>query len=231
MPQEKWTAVDDYFDHLLLNSDPVLDEVLRLSNEAGLPSHSITPQQGQFLQILARMQNAQNILEIGTMGAYSTIWLARALPENGRLITLEAQQLHADVARKNIHLAGLENIVDLRFGPALETLPVLAAENLAPFDFIFIDADKINYPDYFRWALKLSRKGSVIICDNIVRDGDVIGYKDAPPHAYIQGVRRVLNLQSQKKGIVSAALQTVCSKGHDGFSITYVLEDPATISI
>src|SRR5215472_18000749 len=166
MSQEQWTAVDRYIADLFIASDPALDAALADSEAAGLPSINVSPVQGKLLHMLARLQGARNILEIGTLGGYSAIWLARALPAGGRLITLEANPKHAEVARANIARAGLTDVVDLRLGKAIETLPQLAAEKLGPFDLIFIDADKPGYPDYLFWALELSQPGSLIIADN-----------------------------------------------------------------
>src|SRR5665213_4280093 len=174
MAQDQWTAVDNYINDRLLPPDPVMDSVLQASQAAGLEPINVAPNQGKFLHLLARIQGARNILEIGTLGGYSTIWLARALPPGGTLITLEASAKHADVARENLARAGLADIVDVRVGSALDTLPRLAAESLPPFDFTFIDADKASNAEYFAWALKLSRKGSVIVVDNVVRGGTVI---------------------------------------------------------
>src|SRR6266849_4356788 len=187
MPSDKWAKVDQYINNLLAPSDPALEAALRASSKAGLPAINVTPNQGKFLQLLARAQGARNILEIGTLGGYSTIWLARALPKNGRLVTLEADPKHAQVARANIVGAGLANIVDLRLGKAQETLPKLVAEGLGPFDLIFIDADKPGYPDYFTWSLKLSHRGSLIIADNVVRDGAIID--SSSPDPTVQGIR------------------------------------------
>src|SRR5262245_22977592 len=224
MTQEQWTAVDRYFTDLLVPSDPALDEALRASAAAGLPSINVSPNQGKLLQLLARVQGARTILEIGTLGGYSTIWLARALPAGGRLITLEADPLHADVARAKIARAGLADVVELRLGPAQETLPQLAAEKRGPFDLTFIDADKPSYPDYFAWALRLSRRGSLIIADNVVRKGAVIDAATDDP--VIQGVRRFNELLAAEPRVSATAIQTVGSKGYDGFAVALVTADP-----
>ncbi|MEH1826391.1 MAG: O-methyltransferase [Nostoc sp.] len=195
MTQEQWTAVDRYFTDLLVPSDPALDTALQTSAAAGLPPHNVSPNQGKLLLLLAQIQGARSILEIGTLGGYSTIWLARALPSDGRLITLEADPKHAEVARANIAHAGLSKLVDLRLGQALSTLPQIAAENQGPFDLIFIDADKPNNPEYFAWALKLSRRGSLIIADNVVRNGAVIDAASSDPS--VQGVRRFNRLLAE----------------------------------
>jgi len=181
MTQEQWTAVDRYLTDLLVPPDPALDAALQASAAAGLPPHNVAPNQGKLLMLLARVQGARTILEIGTLGGYSTIWLARALTAGGHLITLEAEPRHAEVARANIARAGLAEVVELRLGRALDTLPQLAAEGLGPFDLIFIDADKPSNPDYFAWALKLSRCGSLIIADNVVRDGAVADAESLDP--------------------------------------------------
>jgi predicted O-methyltransferase YrrM len=224
MSQEQWTAVDRYITDLFVPPDPALDAALQDSKRAGLPSINVSPNQGKLLLLLARIQGARTILEIGTLGGYSTIWLARALPAGGRLITLEADPMHADVARVNIARAGLADVVELRLGPALETLPQLAAEKRGPFDLIFIDADKPSYPDYFAWALKLSHRGSLIIADNVVRDGAVIDPGSLDPR--VQAVRRFNELVAAEPRVSATAIQTVGSKGYDGFAIALVTTDP-----
>ena len=222
MNQERWTAVDRYFTDLLVPSDTALDAALRTSDEAGLPPHNVAPNQGKLLQLLAQIQRAQKILEIGTLGGYSTIWLARALPSNGRLISLEVNRKHADVARANIARAGLASIVEVRLGSALESLQQIAVEGCGPFDVIFIDADKPNNPEYLAWALKLARTGSLIIGDNVVRNG---GVADATSNdANVQGVRRFFELMAKEPRLSATAIQTVGSKGYDGFSIALVTE-------
>ncbi|MEH1806202.1 O-methyltransferase [Nostoc sp.] len=221
MTQEQWTAVDRYFTDLLVPSDPALDTALQTSVAAGLPPHNVSPNQGKLLLLLAQIQGAQSILEIGTLGGYSTIWLARALPSDGRLITLEANPKHAEIARTNIAHAGLSDIVDLRLGKALSTLPQIAAEGHGPFDLIFIDADKPSNPEYFAWALKLSRRGSLIIADNVVRNGAVIDANSNDPS--VQGVRRFNELLASEPRVSATAIQTVGSKGYDGFAIAIVI--------
>jgi predicted O-methyltransferase YrrM len=225
MSQEQWTAVDGYITDTLLWPDAALEAALKTSADAGLPSISVTPNQGKLLQLLAQVQGARNILEIGTLGGYSTIWLARALPPGGRLITLEFEPKHAEVARANISRAGLTNVVELRVGPALETLPQLAAERRGPFDFIFIDADKNNYPGYFTWALKLSRRGTLIVADNVVRKGAVIDAASKDP--LVQGVRRFHELVAAEPRVSATAIQTVGSKGYDGFTLMIVVAENA----
>jgi predicted O-methyltransferase YrrM len=222
MSQEQWTAVDRYIADLFVPSDPALEAALADSDAAGLPAINVSPVQGKFLHLLARLQGARNILEIGTLGGYSAIWLARALPPGGRLITLEANPKHADVARANIARAGLAGVVELRLGKALETLPQLAQESRGPFDLIFIDADKPGYPDYLPWALKLSRPGSLIIADNVVRKGGVADSANADPN--IQGVRRFCELLAGEPKVSATILQSVGSKGYDGFAVALVGE-------
>jgi predicted O-methyltransferase YrrM len=224
MSQEQWTAVDDYIDGLLVPPDPALDEALRSSAAAALPAINVAPNQGKLLLLLARLQGARRILEIGTLGGYSTIWLARALPPGGRLITLEADPKHADVARANIARAGLAGVVELRLGPALETLPGLAAEGHGPFDLIFIDADKPNTPDYFTWALRLARRGSLIIADNVVRKGAVAD--PASGDGGVQGMRRFFEVLAAEPRVSATAIQIVGRKGYDGLAIAVVVADP-----
>ena len=220
MTEELWTAVDRYFGDLLVAADPALDEALADSAAAGLPAINVSPVQGKLLHLLARAIGARNVLEIGTLGGYSTIWLARALPDGGRLISLEADARHAEVARANIARAGLQAVVEVRLGMALDTLPELAAEGREPFDFVFIDADKPNNAAYFDWALKFSRTGSIIVVDNVVRDGDVI---DADSDSStVQGVRRLLERIAAEPRVSATAIQTVGAKGYDGFAIALV---------
>jgi predicted O-methyltransferase YrrM len=221
---EQWTAVESYLTDLLVPADPVLDEVLVTSSAAGLPSIAVTPNEGKLLYLLARLQGARNILEIGTLGGYSTIWLARALPADGRLITLEADPKHAEIARKNVAHAGLQHVVDLRLGRAIDTLPQLESEGRGPFDVIFVDADKQGNPDYLAWSLKLSRRGSLLIFDNVVRNGAVID--PANTDSSVRGVRRFLELLATEPRVTATAIQTVGSKGYDGFSLALVTADP-----
>jgi predicted O-methyltransferase YrrM len=223
MTQEQWSAVDRYIAETLLSPDAALDAALKTSLDAGLPAINVTPNQGKLLQLLAQAQRAQNILEIGTLGGYSTIWLARALPPDGRLITLEFDPKYAEVARANIARAGLADLVEVRVGAALETLPQLARERRGPFDFIFIDADKVNYPGYFTWALKLSRPGTLIVADNVVRKGAVIDATS--PDQNVQGVRRFHEVVAAEPRVSATAIQTVGSKGYDGFTVIMVSGD------
>jgi predicted O-methyltransferase YrrM len=220
MTEELWTAVDHYLGDLLASDDPALEEALTASAAAGLPAINVSPVQGKLLHLLARAIGARNVLEIGTLGGYSTIWLGRALPDGGRLISLEADARHAEVARANVARAGLQDIVEVRLGMALDTLPTLAAERREPFDVVFIDADKPNNEAYFDWALKLARPGSIIVVDNVVRDGDVI---DADSDsATVQGVRRLLDRLASEPRVSATAIQTVGAKGYDGFAIALV---------
>ncbi|MEP0924692.1 O-methyltransferase [Leptolyngbya sp. ST-U4] len=223
MTQDKWIAVDRYITDMLVPPDAVLDAVLEASAAAGLPPHHVSPNQGKLLMLLALIHQARNILEIGTLGGYSTIWLARALPADGRLITLESDPQHAEVAHSNIAYAGLTNTVEIRVGKAADTLAQLATENCHPFDLIFIDADKPSNPDYLLWALRLSRQGSLIIADNVVRDGAVIEANSTDPK--IQGVRRFNEMLGSEPRVTATAIQTVGSKGYDGFAIALVTSD------
>jgi predicted O-methyltransferase YrrM len=223
MASEQWTAVDRYITDLLVRPDAALEAALQASVAAGLPPINVSPNQGKLLMLLARLQGARNILEIGTLGGYSTIWLARALPEGGLLITLEAEPHNAEVARANIARAGVADLVEVRVGRAQETLPQLAAQGRGPFDLIFIDADKQSYPEYLVWALKLARPGSLIIADNVVRKGAVID--PANPDPNVQGVRRFNELLAAERRLSATAIQTVGSKGYDGFALALVLAD------
>jgi predicted O-methyltransferase YrrM len=220
MSETQWLAVDDFIGDLFIGEDPILAATLAASDAAGLPAIAVAPNQGKLLNLLARLQGARAILEIGTLGGYSTIWLARALPPYGRLITLEADPKHAAVARANIERAGLAGIVDLRLAPALETLPQLAGA----FDLIFIDADKESYADYFRWALKLSRRGSLIVIDNVVREGKVIDAESRDP--LVKGVRRLYEAMAAEPGVSTTVIQTVGRKGYDGLAIALVTRSP-----
>lgn len=220
MNQETWSAVDQYFNDALIAADPVLDAALEASDAAGLPQHNVAPNQGKLLMLLAQMQGARRILEIGTLGGYSTILLARALLEHGKLITLEYEPKHAEIARANIARAGLADKVEIRVGAAIESLPQLAAGGAGPFDLIFIDADKRGNRDYFEWALKMSRVGTVIIVDNVARGGAVV---DANGEESVQGVRRLTEMLANEPRVSATAIQTVGSKGYDGFILARVL--------
>jgi predicted O-methyltransferase YrrM len=225
MNQDHWTAVDRYFTDLLLPPDPALDAALRASAAAGLPAIHVSAAQGKLLHLLARLQGARRILEIGTLGGYSTIWLARALPAppEGRLTTLEADPERARIARANIAAAGLANVVELRVGRAIDTLPQLAAEGAGPFDLVFIDADKPSTSDYFAWALRLTRRGSLIVVDNVVRKGKVI--EADSEDANVQGIRRFNEALAREPRVSATAIQTVGSKGYDGFVMALIVQD------
>ena len=222
--QEQWTAVDSYITNHLIPSDSTLNSIIESSDAAGLPPHNVSPNQGKLLYLLALIQKAETILEIGTLGGYSTIWLARALPRTGRLITLEADPKHAEVAKASLTMAGLSHIVDLRLGLALDTLPQLQAEGHNSFDLIFIDADKSNNPSYLTWALRLSHIGSLIIADNVVRNGTIADSNSAD--ASTRGVQRFYEMLAAEPQISATAIQTVGSKGYDGFAIVLVTADP-----
>ena len=222
-PERTWEAVEGYFNERLTPSDAVLDAAMKAIDAAGLPSISVAPHEGRLLWILARMLGARNILEIGTLGGYSTIWLARALAPGGRMITLEFSPKHAAVARENIARAGFAEMVEVRVGAALDSLPVIAKEGRGPFDLVFIDADKKNNWEYFEWALKLSRGGGVIIVDNVVRDGAVVDASSTDPD--IRGIRRFIEMLAKEKRVSATALQTVGSRGYDGFAIALVIGD------
>lgn len=220
MSPETWTAVDRYISEQLIPADAALDAALAASTAAGLPAIQVSAAQGKMLQLLAQAIGARRILELGTLGGYSTIWLARALPADGRLVTLEFDPKHANVARGNLAQAGLAGKVDVRVGRAIDTLPQLVAENAGPFDLIFIDADKVGYPAYFPWALQLSRPGTVIIADNVVRQGAVAD--PASPDASVQGVQRFTELVAGEPRVSATTIQTVGSKGYDGFALIRV---------
>jgi predicted O-methyltransferase YrrM len=216
-----WTAVDAYLADHLIAKDEVLEETLRDSEAAKLPAIQVTALQGKMLQMFARMVAARRILEVGTLGGYSTIWLARALPENGRLVTLEAAAKHAAVARKNLERAGLlGKKVELREGPALDTLPKLAAEGVGPFDLIFLDADKEHNAEYLQWALRLSRVGTVIVTDNVIREGAIIDPKN--DDAMVKGTRRFFEAVAAEPRVTATAVQTVSGKKYDGFALLIV---------
>ena len=220
MAADRWTQVDQYIGDLFTLSDPALDAALHASSEAGLPSIQVTPNQGKLLAILAQSIQARSILEIGVLGGYSTIWLARAMGPDGKLITLEVNPRHAAIARTNLNRAGLNGSVEVRLGSALETLPQLYAEGRGPFDLIFIDADKPNCTAYFEWAVKLSHPGSLIITDNVVRNGAVADPDSRDPD--VQGVRRFNEALAAEPRVTATVIQTVSSKGYDGFAIALV---------
>ncbi|WP_055489811.1 O-methyltransferase [Streptomyces sp. TP-A0356] len=219
--QQLWDDVDAYFTTLLAPADEVLTAALRDSEAAGLPPINVAPNQGKLLQLLALVQGARRILEIGTLGGYSTIWLGRALPANGRLITLEYEAAHAEVARRNLDRAGLSRITEVRVGPALESLPKLAEEGQEPFDLVFIDADKVNNPHYVEWAAQLTRPGSLIVLDNVVRGGRVTDAGSEDPS--VRGTRAALELIAAHPRLTGTAVQTVGSKGYDGLALARVV--------
>jgi predicted O-methyltransferase YrrM len=221
-PATKWSAVDTYFAERLVPTDAVLDAVLDANAAAGLPPHDVSPLQARFLEVLVRLTGARKILEIGTLGGYSTIWMARALPLGGTIVTLEADEHHAGVALANFQRAGILSSVDLRVGPALTELPKIEREGVGPFDLVFIDADKPSNPDYLAWSLKLTRPGSLIIGDNVVRDGEVVDATSNDPR--VQSVRAFTDMIASEPRLVATALQTVGVKGWDGFSIALVVE-------
>jgi predicted O-methyltransferase YrrM len=223
MGQEQWTAVDSYISDLFLEHDSILEAALASSSAAGLPTISVSPNQGKLLHLLARVQGARNILEIGTLGGYSTIWMARALPADGKLISLELDPKHAEVARANVARAGLADRVEIKLGCAVNTLQQLVAEGRTPFDLIFIDADKPGYSDYLQWSLKLARRGTLMIADNVVRKGEVAD--PASTDANVQGIRRFNDLLAAEKRVSTTVLQTVGSKGYDGLALILVIAD------
>jgi predicted O-methyltransferase YrrM len=223
MSRETWTAVDDFFAQLLAKPDPVLEKALAHSEASGLPAIGVSPNLGKFLQLLAQMVGAKRILEVGTLGGYSTTWLARALPEGGSITTLESNEIHVKVANANLARAGLSEVVDIRLGPAQQTLQQLEADGDGPYDFIFLDADKASLPEYFAWALKLARPGAVIVADNVVRNGAVIDATSSDPN--VQGVRRFLEMVAAEPQVSAVAMQTVGEKGYDGFAIALVAQD------
>jgi predicted O-methyltransferase YrrM len=221
---ETWTEVDRYFTERLGLSDPLLEAALAASDAAGLPAIGVSAPQGKLLYLLARTCGARRILEIGTLAGYSGLWLARALPEGGKLVTLEIDPAHAEVARGNFARAGVAGKVDLRVGPALESLPRIHAEGGAPFDLAFIDADKASTPQYLDWAVRLARPGALIVIDNVVRRGGVL--LAASTDASVQGVRRAIDLLAADPRLESTAIQTVGAKGYDGFALALVRAAP-----
>lgn len=220
MPEDSWKAVDEYLADLFVPDDPTLTAALTESETAGLDPISVSPMQGKLLNLLAQLKGARRILEIGTLGGYSTIWMARALPEGGKLISLELQEKHAEVARKNVARAGLSDKVEIRVGAALDSLKTLEAEGSAPFDQIFIDADKESIPGYYEGAMKLSRKGTLIIVDNVIRGGAVL--EPDSEDVSIQGVRRFNEVVAADARVTASTVQTVGSKGYDGFAMVLV---------
>jgi predicted O-methyltransferase YrrM len=221
-PEQRWSEVDLYVEGLLQPADPILEEALRRSEEAGLPPIQVAPNQGALLQFIARAQGARRILEIGTLGGYSTIWLARALPDGGRLVTLELEPMHAEVAAGNVSRAGFSDRVEIRIGPALSTLAAMVDGNEARFDLTFIDADKPSTTEYFQQSVRLSRPGSLIVVDNVVRKGAIVDAESEDPD--VLGMRRFLEALSADTHVSSTVVQTVGTKGHDGFALALVNE-------
>ena len=228
MSDRNWADVDRIVEQQLIGEDRALDAALAANAAAGLPPIAVTPSQGKLLHLLARSIAARSILEIGTLGGYSSIWLARALADGGRLVTLEADARYAELAGANIARAGLAELVDVRVGKALETLPLLAAEQPEPFDLVFIDADKVHTPDYFQWALRLTHPGSVIVADNVIRDGALADPDSNDPA--VLGSRRLHEMLASDRSqigqrVSATTIQTVGAKGYDGFTFALVLSD------
>lgn len=219
-PLAQWTEVDAYLADALVEPDAVLDQVLRASAAAGLPAINVSPLQGKLLHLFVRISGARTVLEIGTLAGYSTLWLARGLPRGGRIVTLELEAAYATMARANFVSAGVSDRVEVRVGPAAETLAKLVEEKFGPFDLVFIDADKASTADYFAWALKLSRRGTVIVVDNVVRNGAVTDASSVDPS--VQGVRRFVKMLETEPRVTATAIQTVGSKGYDGFAVAVV---------
>ena len=220
MSKKTWAAVDDYIVDALFEADPALDAVLTANREQGLPAIDVSPAQGKLLSLLVRIGSAKKVLEIGTLGGYSTIWMARGLPADGKVVTLELDPHHAKVARSNFERAGVSDKVDLRLGPALQSLAALVSESAGPFDLIFIDADKPNNPNYLSWAMRLARSGTVIVCDNVIRDGAIV--KKDSGDANVEGARAAFSFIGGEKRLDGTAIQTVGAKGYDGFAIAIV---------
>lgn len=224
MSEDRWSEVDRYIAEVVVPSGPTLEAALESSAGAGLPPINVAPNQGKLLALLVQMCSARTVLEIGTLGGYSTIWMAGALPAGGRLVTLEVDPRYAEVALGNIARAGLAAVVDVRVGPALTTLPQLAAEGAGPFDLVFVDADKSANADYFSWALRLTRRGSVIVVDNVVRGGTVVDAGSSDPA--VEGTRRLYELLGTEPRVSATVIQTVGAKGYDGFALAVVTYDP-----
>jgi predicted O-methyltransferase YrrM len=224
MTDDRFEAVDGYLAERYAPAEDALTAALAANDAARLPPIAVSPTQGKLLQLLARMIQARRILEIGTLGGYSSLWLAGALPADGRLITLELNARHAAVARSNFVHAGLADHIELREGPALDSLAKLQAEGGGPFDFFFIDADKVNSPNYLSWALKLAHRGSVIVIDNVIRDGAIVDPSSRDPA--VLGTRRLHDMMAAEPRLSATAIQTVGAKGYDGFTIALVTADP-----
>jgi predicted O-methyltransferase YrrM len=222
MADQPWNGVDEYLCDLLLEPDPSLDAALQASRDEGLPPIAVAPNQGKLLNLLVRSIGARSVLEFGTLGGYSTIWMARALPADGRVITLEAVEKHAEVAQANLERAGVAESIEIRLGAALESLKQLIDEGAGPFDFVFIDADKENTRPYFEGALKLSRVGTLIFVDNLVRNGNIIDADSTD--SQVVGMREFMDYVKNEKRVDITGVQTVGSKGYDGFALAYVTE-------
>jgi predicted O-methyltransferase YrrM len=220
MTEERWAEVDEFVDATIAPDDEALRGAVERGEAAGLPQIQVSPPQGKLLNLLARSIGARTVLEFGTLGGYSTIWIGRALPDDGRLITLEADAAHAEVARESIAAAGLAELVDLRVGPALETLPDLEAEGAGPFDLVFIDADKVHTPEYFAWSLDRTRPGGLIVADNVVRGGTLADADSDDPTIMAQ--RRLHEWLAEEERVDATTIQTVGVKGHDGFTLGLV---------
>ncbi|HTH52824.1 MAG TPA: O-methyltransferase [Edaphobacter sp.] len=220
MTEKLWADVDTYLADKLIPQDERMEQTLAANAEAGLPSIDVSPMQGKMLHLLARVQQARRILEVGTLGGYSTTWLSRALPEDGKLITLELDPKHAKVAGSNLERTGLSSRVEIRVGQALDSLAALHAEDPEPFDFIFLDADKPNNPNYLEWAIKLSRPGTLIVCDNVIREGAIIDPEEKDPR--ITGTRAFFDRLGSHPRLDATAIQTVGAKGYDGFALAVV---------
>lgn len=220
MTQDLWQAVDSYFEQRLLGEDAALAAALAASDAAGLPQIAVSPLMGKLLQLLVAITGARRVLEVGTLAGYSSLWLARALPQGGRIVTLERVEAHSQVARANVERAGLSDRVEVRVGPALDGLAQLSAEGFAPIDLAFIDADKENNWPYVDWAIRLGRSGTLILVDNVVREGRVL--RDDPSNTAVMGVRRMLHELEHDARVEATALQTVGAKGHDGFALIRV---------
>lgn len=225
MEDPQWLAVDHYITGHLLEADPVLDEALERAQAAGLPAINVSATQGKLLHLLARAHGSRRVLEIGTLGGYSTIWLGRAVGPTGRVLTIELEPAHAEVARANLERAGLADVVEVRVGRALEVLPALHGE---AFDLVFIDADKPSNPEYFAWAMRLTRPGALIVVDNVVRHGAIVDESNDDPG--VVGTRRLFEAMAAERRISATAIQTVGTKGYDGFAVALVLEDDPTSS-
>ena len=220
MTPQLFESVDQYISELFHDEDEGLKATEQSIIESGIPQISISPNQGKFLQLLAKLSNAKKILEVGTLGGYSTIWMARALPENGKLVTLEIDPKHAEVAQQNFNRCGLASKIDIRLGKAIDMLPQLLAEGAGPFDMIFIDADKPPYTEYFQWALQLSRPGTLIIADNVIREGKVL--LEESPDEMVSGVKRFNDYLSKCTAVTATIFQTVGAKEHDGMALAIV---------